>query len=94
MFHGRFAVSFGWIVGGIDRFLDYFASRCLLERGKLRGVHPWAPSVAGGVDQRRKWSRKDAELSNKEGHGKFLYATAHLPTATPPPQRKHWAVMN
>lgn len=25
MFHGRFAVSFGWILGGIDRFLDYFA---------------------------------------------------------------------
>ena len=27
MFHERFAVSFGWILGGIDRFLDYFAER-------------------------------------------------------------------
>lgn len=67
MFHGRFAVSFGWILGGIDRFLDYF---CFTLRSNVKPPLTircrWCWS-AEKVEPERCWAQQQ-----KRSVGKFL----------------------
>ena len=79
----------------IDRFLDYFASRCLLERetsvGSIRGPHPLQVVLISGESGAGKMLSSATMMVSRE------VPICHSPPQychSPPPKKKHRAVMN